>query len=253
MLKSILIRNLLLSSINNPKRLKFFTESGIFLVIAALISSGISIYYEQKLSNYKNELIKLELKEFKIQEWLTDAPETNLKYKTGKFIYGLIEGNSNFYLGKKRYYFNLLTNYPATIEVAIKDIEIINNDYLNNKYKIEKIKKENQIINDFVDKIYNKFPEELLSNQKYIENIENLLNNIPFKKIKNNLDQSKYNILQINLYFQEYNNIVDEKKEVLKKLIVDTTKTSTNAILYAFLLQLIIFSLVQIFELKELS
>ena len=39
----------------------------------------------------------------------------------------------------------------------------------------------------------------------------------------------------------------------IKKLIVDTTKTSTNAILYAFLLQLIIFSLVQIFELKELS
>ena len=67
------------------------------------------------------------------------------------------------------------------------------------------------------------------------------------------LNQCENNILQINLYFQDYNNIVDDEKERLKKLIVDTTKTSTNAILYAFLLQLIIFSLVQIFELKELS
>ena len=66
------------------------------------------------------------------------------------------------------------------------------------------------------------------------------------------LDQSEYNTLQINLYFQEYNNIVDDEKERLKKLIVDITKTSTDAILYAFLLQLIIFSLVQIFELREL-
>jgi hypothetical protein len=69
----------------------------------------------------------------------------------------------------------------------------------------------------------------------------------------NMLDQSEYNTLQINLYFQDYNNIVDDEKEKLKKLIVDITKTSTDAILYAFLLQLIIFSLVQIFELKELS
>ena len=69
----------------------------------------------------------------------------------------------------------------------------------------------------------------------------------------NMLDQSEYNTLQINLYFQDYNNIVDDEKERLKKLIVDITKISTDAILYAFLLQLIIFSLVQIFELKELS
>ena len=56
-----------------------------------------------------------------------------------------------------------------------------------------------------------------------------------------------------NIYFQEYNNIIDQNKEDLRKLIVDTTKNSTNAILYAFIFQLLIFSIVQIFELKELS
>ena len=108
MLKSILIKNLLLNSLNNTKKLKFISEFAIYLVIAALFSSGISIYFEQKLSSYKNDLIRLELKEFKIQEWLTDAPKTNLEFKTGKFNYDLIEGNSNFNLGKNRYYFNLL-------------------------------------------------------------------------------------------------------------------------------------------------
>jgi len=253
MLRSILIRNLLLSSINNPKRLKFIIGFAIYLVIAALISSGISIYYEQKLSNYNNELIKLELKEFKIQEWLTDAPKTNLEFKIGKFTYDLIEGNSNFDLGKNRYYFHLLTMYPDTIDLAITDIEVINNKSLNKKYEIEKIKSKNKVISDFIDGIFDKYPEELISDLEYRKKAEILLNNISFKKIKNMLDQSEYNTLQINLYFQEYNNIVDDEKERLKKLIVDTTKTSTDAILYAFLLQLIIFSLVQIFELKELS
>ena len=253
MLKSILIKNLLLRSINNPKKFKFFTEIGIFLVIAALISSGISIYYEQKLSNYKNELIKFELKEFKIQEWLTDAPETNLQVKTGKFTYDLIEGNSNFDLGKNRYYFHLLTIYPGTIDLAITDIELINNKSLNKKYEIEKIKSENEVIGDFITEIFDKYPEELISDPEYRKKVEILLNNISFKKIMNMLDQSEYNTLQINLYFQDYNNIVDDEKERLKKLIVDITKTSTDAILYAFLLQLIIFSLIQIFELKELS
>ena len=67
MLKSILIKNLLLNSLNNTKKLKFISEFAIYLVIAALFSSGISIYFEQKLSSYKNDLIRLELKEFKIK------------------------------------------------------------------------------------------------------------------------------------------------------------------------------------------
>ena len=74
MIRAFLLKNLLNASRKNKKRLKFFADVGIFLIIAALISSGISIYFENKLSKYKSELVKLELQEFKIQEWLTDAP-----------------------------------------------------------------------------------------------------------------------------------------------------------------------------------
>ena len=67
------------------------------------------------------------------------------------------------------------------------------------------------------------------------------------------LDQSEYNTLQINLFFQEYNSIVDQEKQSIKNEIIDMTDKSTNAILYAFIFQLIIFSLVQVFELREIS
>ncbi len=40
-----------------------------------------SIYFETKLQTYKTELTKLELEEFTIQEWLTDAPSRNLNFK----------------------------------------------------------------------------------------------------------------------------------------------------------------------------
>ena len=71
--------------------------------------------------------------------------------------------------------------------------------------------------------------------------------------IVNRLDQSEYNTLQINLFFQEYNSIVDKEKEKITKQIIAMTDKSTNAILYAFIFQLIIFTLVQVFELREIS
>ena len=104
MLKSILIKNLLLNSLQNTKKLKFISEFAIYLVIAALFSSGISIYFEQKLSSYKNDLIRLELKEFKIQEWLTDSTELGHHLKKGKFNFMIFEGNANFDIKKNSFF-----------------------------------------------------------------------------------------------------------------------------------------------------
>ena len=49
--------------------------------------------------------------------------------------------------------------------------------------------------------------------------------------------------MEVGLYFQEYNNIIDEKKIQLYEKIEDDTKFSTRLILFAFLLQLVIFML----------
>lgn len=255
MIRTFLIKNLLATNKKNKKRLKFFSEVGIFLVIAALISSGISIYFENKLNTYKSKLIKLELEEFKIQEWLTDAPSRNLEFKVGKFTYDTIENNDKINISKKRFYFYLLSWYPFTIRYAIGDIELIDNENLKIKYEFENIKKTNKEALEYVYSILEKLPEdenEYLESKEILE-IEKVFKKIPFKKILFHLDQSEFNTLQINLFFQEYNSIVDNEKKELKKIILNTTNKSTDAILYAFIFQLIIFSLVQIFELKELS
>jgi hypothetical protein len=253
MLKSLLIKNILISTFTNNKRLRFISTLAIYFVIAALLASVTSIYFEHKLSKYKNELLKLELEEFKIQSWLTDSVELGHYLKKGKFNFIIIEGNPNLSIKKKSYFFELLLNCPLVIDLAIKDIENIDNKYLLNKFKVDKIKNENKNINKFLDLKLDQYPEDLLTELEYKKQVDDLLDTIPFKKIKEMLDQSENNLLQINLFFQEYNNIVDKKKDDLKKLIVETTKTSTDAIFYAFFLQLFIFSIVQIFELKELS
>lgn len=255
MIRTFLIKNLLSTDKKTKKKLKFFSELGIFLVLAAIISSGISIFYENELNGKKSKIIKLELEEFKIQEWLTDAPSRNLNNKIGKFNFDTIENSDLFKISKKRYYFYLLRWYPFTINYAIDDIEQVKNDKLKIKYDFERIKKTNQEVIDYVYKIFDLFPpdEDEYLTQKEIEEIEQLFVNIPLMDIVFHLDQSEYNTLQINLFFQEYNSIVDQEKQSIKNEIIDMTDKSTNAILYAFIFQLIIFSLVQVFELREIS
>lgn len=255
MIRAFLINNLLSTSKKTKKTLRLFSEIGIFLIIAALVSSGISIYYENKLRKLNTELILLELEEFTIQEWLSDAPGRNLDYKKGKFLYETIKGNEIYNISKNRFYFYLLGWYPQTIKYATDDIGKIDNEYLKKKYKIKDIIKSNYEISSFYNTTFDKFPQdddEFLEQSEILER-ENILKKVSLDKIQKYLKQSELNTLQINLFFQEYNEIVDTKKNLLKKDIIEITENSTNAILYAFIFQLIIFSLVQVFELREIS
>ena len=186
---------------------------------------------------------------------MTDAPSRNLNNKIGKFNYDTIENNNFFNISKKRYYFYLLSWYPFTIRYAIGDIELIKNDELKIKYNFKDIKQTNQKALDYIYEIYDKLPlnEDEYLTQGEIDAIEKTFIDIPLEDIVFHLDQSEYNTLQVNLFFQEYNSIVDQEKEIITKQIIEMTNKSTNAILYAFIFQLVIFSLVQVFELREIS
>ena len=66
-------------------------------------------------------------------------------------------------------------------------------------------------------------------------------------------DTAERYIFELNLYFTEYNNIADKKKSELNATIIKLTDQSNDLIFYAFLVQLIIFVILQIFELRELK
>ena len=77
MIKTILLKRLLLSSTRNKKKLRLLLNAAIFLVIAAVISSSLSIYFENKLTKYRYELSNLQYEEYKIQEWISDTAIRN--------------------------------------------------------------------------------------------------------------------------------------------------------------------------------
>jgi len=235
--------------ISRSRKLKFTCEIAIFFVLLALISSIISIYYEGKLAKHSNELINLEIKEHTIQEWLTDAPERNLHNKLNKFYFRLIEDNEKFDLNKKRYYFYLLAWYPETIKFAIEDMNSFDYKNLKDKYKLKKIEKDNEETFDFVYSIYKKFksPEEWMTDS----NTDKYFTDVEEKTLIDLLNKNEYNTFQINLFFQELNNIIDEQKKEISKEIRLIDKKSKEAILIAFIFQLLIFVIIQFMELRE--
>ena len=78
MIKAFIIKNLISKTKKTKKKLKLIVETSIFLIIVALISSIISVYFENKNSIYNKKLTSYEFEELKIQEWMKDSAEVNL-------------------------------------------------------------------------------------------------------------------------------------------------------------------------------
>jgi len=231
----------------NNKRVKFLCEFGILLVLLGLVSSVISIYFEGKLIKKQNNLIKLEIEEFTIQEWLSDASKLNLRNKMRKFEYELIKDNPKFYIDEKRYNFMMLLWYPVTIDYAIFDIQILNKKNLEKKHNISKIINKNNEVRIFIQSIYDK-----LDNISYNSDLSDIyFSDIELKKIQEFINDQEKSVLTIINFFNDLNKINDLEKKKIKESILLNSKKSTNTILYAFIIQILVFFVIQFFELTE--
>ena len=254
MIRTFLIKNLLTTSKKSKKKLKFVAEVSIFLIIAALISSAISIYFESRISKYTNQLSALEFEELKIQEWLNESATYNLENRDNKFIYMITSDNEIISISKARYYFHLLSWYPVTVDLALQDALVVGNDELRKKHQIKKKIKDNNLVMEYVGEILKDIDDEdEFTEKKDIKFQEDYFAKKNHKEIFNKLDQSEELMMQVGLYFQDYNNVIDGNKIKLYEKVKEDTKLSTRLILFAFLLQLFIFIIVQIFELRELK
>ena len=232
----------------NNKRVKFLCEFGILLVLLGLVSSVISIYFEGKLIDKQNNLIKLEIEEFTIQEWLTDASITNLDNKIREFDYVLIKDNPKFYIDQKRYNFLMLAWYPITIDYAIYDIQSLNKKNLEKKHNISKIINKNKEVYKFIYSIYDKFEDNININS---DESDIYFSDIELIKIKNLINDQEKSILSIINFFNDLNKINDLEKKKINESILLNSKKSTNTILYAFIIQILVFFVIQYFELSE--
>ena len=255
MIKAILVKRLILTSPKSKKKLRILANISIFLTIVVIVSSFISIYFENKLTKHRFDLSNLQYEEYKIQEWLNNTAIRNSQNRDGKFIHYITNETTTIKITKSRYYFLLLQWYPWVLEWALEDAKKIGTEELRTKYKIsEKINKTKEI-GDYVlktrDKIYiHSDNTDLLYDYKLEEEF--------WKKNDKDelfeyLDIAERYIFEINLYFTEYNNIADKRKTELNKKIIILTDKSNDLIFYAFIVQLLIFVTLQIFELRELK
>ena len=142
------------------------------------------------------------------------------------------------------------------LDYALNDALEIGNENLRNKYEINKKLEKNKIITEYVKNIFKNMPH--YNDDEYTEAEDIKLQNDYFEKLDKNLiynylDQTEKMMMEVGLYFQEYNNFIDKEKILLIDSIDQNTKKSTNLIFYAFALQLIIFGVIQFFELREVT
>ena len=90
MIKSLVINNLLSLSKKNKRRFLIITNIAISFVIAAIVTSFVSIYHENKLIELRKNLTKLNYDQMIAQEWLSDTGNLLKDNKDYDFLNTLI-------------------------------------------------------------------------------------------------------------------------------------------------------------------
>ena len=273
MLKFLAINNLLSVSKKNKKKFLLVTNFAIAFIIAAIITSVISIYYENKLTNLRSELVKLNDKQRITQEWLADLPKLDTRNTDYNFL-GALSNYADEDFGKihgPRYNFHKLMWLPETIKLAIVDAKkigispnILKGDDLKKYQQNTKLKEFSLNSFDKEIKSTQEYIQSLLENAKYYEfpSRKNIISDVIFFetlegetniKIQDEINKLFHINLALNVMYVNANNNLSDKISEVNKNILEATKKSTNTIFYAFLLQIIIFIIIQIFEIRELK
>ena len=288
MIKSLVINNLLSLSKKNKKKFLIITNIAISFVVAAIITSFVSIYYENKLIKLRKDLVKLNYDQLISYEWLTDTSTLIKRINDYDFLYtiGGFEYGEAHILSKSRFNFHILSWTPITVQLALKDAKSIDlNKELFTQSELDKIKNryshiktyynDESYLKDFdlkeftieeMENITNEIYRYVLSVHKNLDyyskpNMENIIKDEKyFTENKDILFTIQYQIFKLEVITEVLNRLYSIKNksislEILKieKEILNATKSSANTILYAFLMQVIIFLIIQIFEVREVK
>ena len=275
MLKFLAINNLLSVSKKNKKKFLLVTNFTISFIIAAIITSAVSIFYESKLTKLRSDLVKLNNDQRIAREWLVDTTSLDNDNTDYSFIQLLAQNIDIKYIdmSNPRYNFHQLAWLPLTIELSINEarkIGIESKKYLENNEQTLNLLKKNFINGNSLDSFEKEVKESLdfvysiLKDTRYYDNPikENILADQKFfgpkdgelNKIIREETKKLYMINNImGLLYSEKNSELSEEISQINKKILTATKNSTTTIFYAFLLQIIIFIIIQVFEVREVK
>jgi len=253
------------------KRLKFILNIAIFLSIFAIVSTLISISIERKINlNQKKiseNILLIDIASLSIESLPRNINSLttiiNDSKKNNEIMYFLYFTESGIIFNERDLYFlgtarlaNLIEdnyekiNFFSDISSFEADIEI-NDDYKNYLKLREEIKEDKKQFIEIYEKIQ-RDAEKFTINQKGIKVIEG---DEFYKGLKDHYYQFlKFADKQIDIQIDMLNvlrSLTDKKKNqniLIRKDISDLSKSISKYILIAFFLQLIIFIIVQLFE-----
>ena len=265
-----LIRLGLLQDVSQ-KRLKFILNIAIFLSVFAIVSTLISISIERKINLKQKKIsennllidiasLSIESLPRNINSLTTIINDSKKNNEIMYFLYftesGIIFDNRDLYFQGTLRLANLIEDNYGKIEnfsdISSFETEIeVNDDYKNYLKLREEIKKDKKKFIKVYEKIQ-KDAEKFIINQKGIKVIEG---DEFYKGLKDHYYQFlKFADKQIDIQIDILNvlrSLTDKKKNqniTIRKEISDLSKSISKYILIAFFLQLIIFIIVQLFE-----
>ena len=253
------------------KRLKFILNIAIFLSIFAIVSTLISISIERKINLKQKKIsennllidiasLSIESLPRNINSLTTIINDSKKNNEIMYFLYftesGIIFDNRDLYFQGTLRLANLIEDNYGKIEnfsdISSFETEIeVNDDYKNYLKLREEINEDKKKFNKVYEKIQ-KDAEKFIINEKGIKVIKG---DEFYKGLKDHYYQFlKFADKQIDIQIDILNvlrSLTDKKKNqniTIRKDISDLSKSISKYILIAFFLQLIIFIIVQLFE-----
>ena len=227
--------------------LKRVVDLAIFLTVFALIASIISISYEIKINDISLQISKEQTKQRIYNQWVQLISE-NLHKSDRRFTqtsdiinitYGTFEKEIDREQTITFRIFQILNQMPTQLKNSARDMKYNFTDEQLSKYDIEEL-----------EEGYNKAVEVLKSIDFNSEDP-----NTDFRTFQRNLIDSIFetrglleNALSI---FQSVKNEVDKKIIDLNLKKNETSQLSTNIILISFVLQLLIFIVIQFVDIRS--
>ena len=272
----------------NSKRAIFLINVGLFLSIFALSAASISIYIENKVSNLEFEHLENSRAKSEAEKYTKMVIDYKNKIRQYKNIEGSFEQNLEFLrlnqFGKavsspndlqayalydmvrdEKFMsefvsvfteYNFLLDYDVFTDEEIKNFKNITENIKKTFIALEKLNPI-ELESIIFQRSFRDLGEEIKSSMSNKSRLKYLKDQGQFEKVYNETNYLWKDLETLFEYLLRYMNgsliSVDENLKIINEEIIDLSNKEKNIILVAFLLQLLVFIIIQFFEISSVK
>ena len=272
----------------NSKRAIFLINVGLFLSIFALSAASISIFIENKVSNLEFEHLENSRAKSEAEKYTKMVIDYKNKIRQYKNIEGSFEQNLEFLrlnqFGKavsspndlqayalydmvrdEKFMsefvsvfteYNFLLDYDVFTDEEIKNFKNITENIKKTFISLEKLNPI-ELESIIFQRSFRDLGEEIKSSMSNKSRLKYLKDQGQFEKVYNESIYLWEDLETLFEYLLRYMNgsliTVDENLKIINEEIIDLSNKEKNIILVAFLLQLLVFIIIQFFEISSVK